>query len=174
VFRVEGATPANSAIELGRHCDAGLETAQRAIALIGSTHYSCACLRPDVCIEISSDVAAGRCEEKAMQSFSAAATDNRDFVTDATSLAQRAVEKFGRVDRLVNNAGIVTMGWIERRADAQIDRMRAGGARHQPTQDGNGEYASRPKGMSPVVVSAPNASLRQHRPVGRRGGESTS
>jgi NAD(P)-dependent dehydrogenase (short-subunit alcohol dehydrogenase family) len=109
-----------------------------------------------------------------MQSFSAAATDNRDFVSDATSLAQRAVEKFGRVDRLVNNAEIVTMGWIERRADAQIDRMRAGGARHLPRQDGNGEHTSRPKGMSPVVVSAPNASLRQHRPVGRRGGESTS
>lgn len=95
-----------------------------------------------------------------MQSFSAAVTDTRDFVTDATSLAQHAVEKFGRVDRLVNNAGIVTMGWIERLADAQIDRMRAGGARHQPTQDGNGDHMSRPKGMPPIVVSVPSASVR--------------
>jgi NAD(P)-dependent dehydrogenase (short-subunit alcohol dehydrogenase family) len=52
-----------------------------------------------------------------------AMADTHDIVTDAGALAERTLEEFGRIDGLVNNAGIVIMGGIDVIATEQVDRM---------------------------------------------------
>lgn len=52
-----------------------------------------------------------------------AVADTHDVVTDGAAVAHRAVEAFGRLDGLVNNAGIVTMGGIDELTPTQIRRM---------------------------------------------------
>ncbi|HEY1969887.1 MAG TPA: SDR family NAD(P)-dependent oxidoreductase [Pseudonocardia sp.] len=52
-----------------------------------------------------------------------AVADTHDIVTDGPSVIQRALDEYGRVDGLVNNAGIVTMGGIDELSVEQIGRM---------------------------------------------------
>jgi NAD(P)-dependent dehydrogenase (short-subunit alcohol dehydrogenase family) len=52
-----------------------------------------------------------------------AIADTHDIVTDADALATLALDEFGRIDGLVNNAGIVIMGGIDVMESEQIDRM---------------------------------------------------
>jgi NAD(P)-dependent dehydrogenase (short-subunit alcohol dehydrogenase family) len=52
-----------------------------------------------------------------------ALADTHDVVTDAEALIAHALDEFGRIDGLVNNAGIVIMGGIDTVTTEQIDRM---------------------------------------------------
>jgi 3-hydroxyacyl-CoA dehydrogenase/3a,7a,12a-trihydroxy-5b-cholest-24-enoyl-CoA hydratase/multifunctional beta-oxidation protein len=52
-----------------------------------------------------------------------AVADNHDIAADAPLVIQRAVDEFGRIDGLVNNAGIVIMAGIEQITQDQIQRM---------------------------------------------------